>query len=252
MELPPVAVLNDSISPSSSGNNGTEDQDQLFGGSTPASTTPVVDDQLVVPTIDTTDVATLLVPPSVIPTEYVPTISATDLWPHQDPLPQVSLFDTPSPLTPISTLQSHEPQTPTQSSEVGTPTTHPPSTTASHPKRKSTSHGHGMVKKARRGRKSHQGKQQDVPHPEDSHVDPSIWPPIIEDGTQKVSKLLFTPFQPHSSPCWQQYVECDRCAKRFHCGCVGLKADCEDGSPWECPPCVWYVNNLFLQLNSAY
>lgn len=79
MELPSFAVLDDPISPPSSGNCGTEDQGQFFEGSTPALTTSVAGGQLVTATIGTTSVTTTLVPPSVIPTECIPTMSVTDL-----------------------------------------------------------------------------------------------------------------------------------------------------------------------------
>jgi hypothetical protein len=203
MELPPVAVLGDFISPSSYGNRGTDDVYQLFEASTPALTTLLVDDPLVAPAVDTADVTAILAPPSMIPAEDNRAIAVTDLWPHQSALARVSLFDAPSPLTSMSTppSESQEPQTPILSSEVGTPTTYPPSTVASSQKRKRSSHKHGTTKKSRRGRKAPQEKWGDVPPLEGSHADPAIWPPVVNGDTQKVSIILFPPARPRSSLC---------------------------------------------------
>jgi hypothetical protein len=120
----------------------------------------------------------------------------------EEPPPQDDLFDASSPLTPISTPYSQnqeEPQPATMSPEIETPAPHPTCVDTTPRKRKRTSQGRGASKRSRRNRKTRpQEKQEDVSHkvqqPEGDHADPSIWPPVIEDGVgdQMVSPIIFT------------------------------------------------------------
>ena len=36
----------------------------------------------------------------------------------------------------------------------------------------------------------------------------------------------------------RQYVLCERCMGWYHLGCVALRADLENDTRWECPPCT--------------
>lgn len=165
---------------------------------TPMISTPATDDHpSVPPTGDVTIVPAS--PPTILPVS-IPTTPVAECDPLQDPLPQDSLFDAPSPLTPVSTPQSQdqeEPQAPVESPGIET------YTMLADPgprKRKRASQGHGALKRTRRNRKSRAQEKQDdfscqAQQSEGDHADPSIWPPVIEDdaSTQKVSSIEFPP-----------------------------------------------------------
>ena len=79
------------------------------------------------------------------------------------------------------------------------PEPHPTPADTAPRKRKRASQGRRSAKRTRRGRKQHRAQetQEDVSYeveqPEEDHTDPSIWPPLIEDGVgdQRVYLIIF-------------------------------------------------------------
>jgi len=119
--------------------------------------------------------------------------------PAQDRSLQGDLFDANSPLTPMSSTCSqdqNEPQASTASLEDTVSTPRATSSNTTTRKRKRKPYGHGALKSSRKNRKSRPaGIREDLEYltglSEGSHADPSIWPPVIEDGagSQKVSAI---------------------------------------------------------------
>ena len=190
-----------------------QDRDELYEGDTPPTPAPatseVTGEPLALPAMDPSDTTTIPPPPSppTIPTpsaDYVPPqYPPQDLQDlPQDPPLQISLFDAPSPLTPMSTPCSQNQggfRASIMSPEIETPELHPTSADTASRKRKRASHGRGASKKSRRNGKSRPKEQQEdifyeVQQPEGNHADPSIWPPIIEEGAsdQMVFSIIFT------------------------------------------------------------
>lgn len=201
MESPPAAVLDDPESPLDFSGDNSNTEDQFFGGSTPAS-------------------------PPTISAEDIPTTPITNPSPQDSPP-----FNTPSSPTQMSTPCSQDQEEP----EIETPLSHLKSQ-----KRKRALHEHGTLKRPYRGKKSYPPETQDVSYEvQQSERTYAVWPPLTEDSaiSQKVSLIAFPQVLPLIT-LWPQYIGCDKCATWFHFGCVGLKVDHEDGSPWECPLCV--------------
>jgi hypothetical protein len=200
-ELPPVTVLSNPGSPStSSAENPEAEQDQLYD--TPAASTPATEEPLVPPPTDSDDVDTVRAPesPSTTPPWATP---ATNCDPLPDTPLQDPLFDATSPLTSIDSPCSQdqdEPQVLTPSPEDTIPSPLPMSSNTTTRKRKRTVPGRNTVKRPRKNRKSQpQENQVTIPylreHSEGSYADPSIWPPVTEDsvGSQTVSLTAFFP-----------------------------------------------------------
>jgi len=174
-------------------------------------------------------------------------LSVCNLEAHQVPsTPAEDPFDPASPLTPMSSPRSQdqdESRTSTASPEDMNPMPDP-APNATTRKRKRAPSALTRVKSSRRKRKLRpQENWEDTPEPtvhaDKSHADPSIWPPVTDDGAnnQTVGLIAFLAL-PYSLFCRQQYIQCDGCVKWFHHHCVGLQRDREDESPWKCPLCV--------------
>ena len=200
-ELPPVTVLSNPGSPStSSGDNPEVEQDQLYD--TPAASTPATEEPLVPPPTDSDDVDTVRAPESP-PTTPPWATPATNCDALPDPPLQNPLFDATSPLTSINSPCSQdqdEPQVLTASSEHTISSPLPMSSNTTTRKRKRTVPGGNTVKRSRKNRKSRlQEDQVTIPysreHSEGSYADPSIWPPVTADsvGSQTVSLAVFFP-----------------------------------------------------------
>lgn len=173
---------------------------ELYEGDIFLTPTPT-DEPPAPPTVDASDSTTAPPLPPTTPTETIHITPSADYEPLQDP-PSQDLFDAPSPLTPMSTpcSQNHEePQVPIASPEIEIPAPHPTSADTTPRKRKRKSQGHGALKRSRRNKKSRpQGKPEvisyEVQQPEGNHVDPLVWPPVIEGGPsdQMVFSIIFT------------------------------------------------------------
>lgn len=163
-ELPPVATLSESEPPSASPGNSPE---------------PDEEDQLLLTSPRTT-------PPEHIPDTPTPRDTPCDV--SQD-LPSQDLFDATSPLTQLSTSCAEDqeiPQTPIGPPEDAIPMLCPHSD-ALLQKRKRASN---RSKKSRRNKRLRCQAEQDPV--EETHADPSIWPPAVEgDTNQKVSLVAF-------------------------------------------------------------
>ena len=177
----PVEPIPIPTSPSTA--NSESEEDRFYGWGTPQTSTPVS------PTIDMNDVAMVR---ASIPEVTTPTMGYDLL--------QDSLFNTASPLTSMNSPCSsdRDEQTPATSSDDTTSTLYLESPTTTR-KRKRVSSRRSAVKSPRRGRKPQSwGNQEAVYYPtglsEGSHMDPLIWPLMVEDGanSQKVSSIVFS------------------------------------------------------------
>jgi len=119
----------------------------------------------------------IMIPPST-PTGYDFEVDQAPSTPAAE-----DVFDTASPLTPMSSSQERDtPGSPIESPEDMLPASHTAPQNATRRKRKRTlSKANG----ARNSRRKREPQSQDIPRlaasTEDTHVDPSIWPPVIGD-----------------------------------------------------------------------
>ena len=179
--------------------------------------------------------------------------------------PVEDLFNPTSPLTPVSSPRSQdwgESQTPIASPEEPVPTPPTPVPSNATRKRKRQGSRRTTVKSSRRRRESHpQEGWENVSdmHADGDHADPSIWPPVIEEGANpnNVGPTISSPVQPCSLfrlQRLQQYVVCDQCAEWFHHCCVGLQGvpGGEEEFPWKCPLCVRLVNGSLSPVHHSF